>query len=322
MAITAPGKLSDFSGFLPAEISSPIFERAARMSVVQQLARKVPLGINGKSVPVITGRPSAGWVDEGAAKPATKGTRTLKTMTPKKLAAIVVNSMEVVRADPGGYVAGMKEELAEAFAIAFDYASLHNLGGDGTGTGPFTTYVDQATKVQEIGATTQANGGVFVDLKEAMADIVTDTDGTGRRYRLTGWAIDAVLEPVFWGQVDTTGRPIWTDLPQDATNGFLGTGVGNLLGRKAFIGEGVATPNLTSVVGYAGDWTQAAWGVVGGISYAVSDQATVTINGSLVSLWENNLVAIRAEAEYGFLVNDVDAFSKLTNIGNSPVTST
>lgn len=322
MAVTSATKTTDFSGFLPVEISTPIFERAARQSVVQQLARQIPLGMNGKAVPVITGRPAAGWVDEGAAKPATKGTRALKTMTPKKLACIVVNSAEVVRSDPAGYVSGMKNELAEAFAIAFDYASLHNLGGDGTGSGPFATYLDQATKVQEIGGTTQANGGVFIDLKEAMTDIVSDTDATGRRYRLTGWAIDSVLEPVFWGQVDTTGRPIWTDLPQDAVNGFLGTGVGNLLGRKAFIGEGVATPNLTTVVGYGGDWSQAAWGVVGGITYDVSDQATVTINGSLVSLWENNLIAIRAEAEYGFLVNDVDAFTKLTNIGNVPITST
>ena len=53
----------------------------------------------------------------------------------------------------------------------------------------------------------------------------------------------------------------------------------------------------------------------------MSTEASVTINGSLTSLWEKNLVAIRAEAEYGFVVNDVDAFTKLTNIGNSPVTS-
>lgn len=322
MAITAPTKTTDFSGFLPAEISAPIFERAARQSVVMQLARQVRLGFNGVSVSVVTGRPAANWVAEGVAKPATKGTRALKTMAPKKLAAIVVDSMETVRADPGGYVSGMRNELAEAFAIAFDYASLHNLGGDGTGTGPFSTYIDQTTKVQEIGGTTQANGGVFIDLKEAMTDIVSDVDPTGRRFRLTGWAIDSVLEPVFWGQVDTTGRPIWVDIPQDQASGFLGEGVGNLLGRKAYIGEGVATPNLTSVVGYGGDWSQAAWGVVGtGIEYSISDQATVTINGALVSLWENNLVAIRAEAEYGFLVNDVDGFTKLTNIGNVPITS-
>ena len=42
-------------------------------------------------------------------------------------------------------------------------------------------------------------------------------------------------------------------------------------------------------------------------------QATVTINSELVSLWENNLVAIRAEAEYGFLMNQANAFVKLTN---------
>ena len=37
------------------------------------------------------------------------------------------------------------------------------------------------------------------------------------------------------------------------------------------------------------------------------------INGALVSLWEKNLLAVRAEAEYGFLVNDVDAFVTYIN---------
>ena len=45
--------------------------------------------------------------------------------------------------------------------------------------------------------------------------------------------------------------------------------------------------------------------------------ATVTINGSLTSLWENNLVAILAEAEFGWVVNDTDAFVRLTNASGS-----
>jgi hypothetical protein len=45
----------------------------------------------------------------------------------------------------------------------------------------------------------------------------------------------------------------------------------------------------------------------------VTTQAAVTINGALVSLWENNLVGILMEAEYGWLVNDVNAFVKFTN---------
>ncbi len=313
MAITAATLTSDFSGFLPAEISAPIFEKAAQESVVQRLVPQYPVGGNGVSVPVITGRPTASWVSEGAIKPATSGAMTLKSLTPKKLAAILVVSEEVVRANPGNYVAVMRNELASAFAVAFDRAALHDEGPDGTaGGGPFATYLDQTMKSQEIGATSVANGGVFVDLVEAMRDVVSDTDDTGRRYQLNGWALDSVLEPALWGAVDTAGRPIWTDVASGLAGSPL-TGSGRLLGRQSFMGEGVSTFNQTSVVGYGGDFTQAAWGVVGGISYSVSNQATVTIDGELVSLWENNLVAIRAEAEYGFLLNDAASIVKFTN---------
>jgi HK97 family phage major capsid protein len=314
MAITAASKTSDFSGFLPATIAGPIFERAARMSVVQQLVRQVPLGANGVSVPVVTGRPVANWVAEGATKPATQGTMTLKTMTPQKLAAIVVMSAEVVRADPGGYVSNIRGQLAEAFAIAFDYGALHNLGGDGTGTGPFSTYIDQTTRSAELGATSVANGGVYVDLVEAVDELINASDASGRRYRATGFALDSIMETRLRRAVDTTGQPIWVNLPNNNENSVLVNG--NLLDRRSFMGEGVANASKT-IVGYVGDWSQAAWGVVGGISYDVSDQATVTVNGSLTSLWENNLVAVRAEAEYGFLVNDTGAFVQLRNDSGS-----
>lgn len=321
MAVTAATKTSDFSGFLPAHEAGPIFERAARQSVVQQLVPQIPLGINGESIPVVTGRPAAGWVDEGGLKPASSGSLALKSMVPKKLTSILIVSAEVVRANPGGYINTMKNSLAESFAIAFDRAALHDEGPDGTASGgPFSTYIDQTSKVQEIGATSVANGGIHTDLVEAMKDIVSDVDASGRRYRLNGWALDSVLEPLLWGAVDTTGKPLYTELPVNAESDALGN-AGRLLGRRSFLGEGVASANLTSVVGYGGDFTQAAWGVVGGISYRVSTEAAVTINGTLTSLFEHNLVAILAEAEYGFLMNDADAFTKLTNVGNSPVTS-
>lgn len=321
MAITAATKTTDFSGFLPAHIAAPIFERAARQSVFQSLIQRIPLGANGESIPYVTGRPTAGWVGEGVAKPASAGALALKSMTPKKIAAILVVSAEVVRANPGNYIETMREALAESFAISFDRAVAHDEGPDGTaGGGPFATYLDQSTKTSEIGTTTVANGGIYVDFVEAMRKLVSDTDASGRRYQLTGWALDNVLEPSLWGAVDTTGRPIWTELPQDLNAPAINR-AGRLLSRKSFMGEGVSSINQTSVVGYAGDFDQAAWGVVGGISYDVSTEATVTINGSLTSLWENNLMAIRAEAEYGFLLNDADAIVKLTNVGNSPVTS-
>lgn len=298
MAITAATRTSDFSGFLTREQSAPIFEQAARESVVQRLARQVPLGINGQSIPVVTGKVSAGWVAEGAQKPASSGTVALKTIDPKKLAAIAVVSAEVVRANPAGYMDLLRPQIAEAFATAFDAAALH-----GTSS-PFTTNLDTGSSTQEFTGTTPAFTAVYDDLNAGFATLVN----AGKK--VTGWAFDSRMEPVFNGTKDTAGRPLWIDSPTVDQAGPIREG--RLFGRPAFTGDGIyaATPKI---YGYAGDWTQVAWGVVGGISYRVSTEAAVTINGALVSLFENNLVAILAEAEYGFLVNDAASFVKFTN---------
>lgn len=298
MAITAATTTSDFSGFLNREQSAAIFERAARSSAVQQLSPQIQLGAAGQSIPVVTGKLTAGWVAEGAQKPASKGALALKNMDPKKLAVISVVSAEVVRANPGNYMNIVRNQVGDAFATAFDAAALH-----GTAT-PFSTYVAQTTKTVELGTTAQAAGGIHGDINAGLKLLVDD----GKR--LSGFALDDRFEPLLNGAVDAGGRPIYIDSP--VVDNAAPFRQGRLLGRSAFIGEGVY--NATgSVLGFGGDWSQTAWGAVGGISYKVSTEATVTINGELVSLFENNLVAILAEAEYGWLVNDTAAFVEYTN---------
>jgi len=310
MAITAASMTSDFSGFLSPEMSAPIFEEAAKASVVQRLTRQVPLGANGRSIPVVTGRMSAGWVAEGAQKPASEGALDLKTMTPQKIAAIAVVSAEVVRANPGGYMNLIRSQIAEAFALAFDLAALYDKGpSGGAGGGPFSTWIAQTTKAVELGTTSQANGGIHGDIVAGLSLLVND----GKK--LTGFALDDTMEPMLLSAVDTTGRPIYVDTPLDETT--TAARPGRLIGRPSFMGEGVAedvpgTASTTYTVGFGGNWSQAVWGVVGGITYDVSTEATVTINGSLTSLFENNLVAVRAEAEYGWLVNDPESFVEYT----------
>jgi HK97 family phage major capsid protein len=298
VTISNPTKLSDFSGFLSREQSQSIFERASRSSVVQSLAQEIPLGGNGKSIPVVTGKLSAGWVAEGAKKPASEGALSLKNMDPKKIATIAVVSAEVVRANPGNYMELIRTQVGDAFASAFDAAALH-----GTST-PFSTHIAQSNKTVTMGTTAQSAGGAFGDINAGLSQLVND----GKR--LTGFALDDRFEPVLNGATDTSGRPIFIDSPLVDNAGPIRAG--RLLGRSSYIGEGVYDAT-SQVQAFGGDWTQAAWGVVGGISYKVSTEASVTINGSLVSLFENNLVAVLAEAEYGFLVNDVNAFVKYTN---------
>jgi len=298
MAITAATRNSDFSGFLNRDQSAAIFEQAAKVSVVQQLAQRVPLGINGQSIPVTTGKMSAGWVAEGAQKPASKGSMALKTIDPKKIAAIAVVSAEVVRANPGGYMDLLRPQIAEAFATAFDAAALY-----GTAS-PFSTNLATGSSTQEFTGTTPAFTAVYDDLNAGLSTLVN----AGKK--LTGWAFDNRFEPVLNGSKDGSNRPLFVESPFTETAGPVRQG--RLLGRNAFIGDGIYDAT-SKTYGFAGDWSQAVWGAVGGINYNVSTQATVTINGQLVSLWENNLVAILAEAEYGFLVNDPASFVKFTN---------
>jgi len=314
MAITAPRKTtdSDLAGFLSPDEAAGYFDEAAKVSVVQSLVRRVPLGINGETIPVVTSKMQAGWVAQGAQKPASQAGLGVKSLTPQKIAAIAVVSAEVVRANPGNYMALLRPQIAEAFANAFDLAAFYDRGPDGTaGGGPFATWLAQTTKVRALGTgntqegSAASAGGVHADIVAGLKLLVDD----GKR--LTGFAFDEVVEPTFLGSVDTTGRPLYIDTPLIETVAAAAR-PGRLIGRPSYMSDGVqdaqGAAGTDYTVGFGGDWTKAVWGAVGGISYDVSTQATVTINGTLTSLWENNLVAIRAEAEYGFLVADPESF--------------
>jgi HK97 family phage major capsid protein len=300
MAITAATSTTDFDGFLTPAESAPIFDDARRQSVFQQLIPQTPLGINGQKVPVVTTKPVANWVGEGGKKPATSMGMDLLFIEPKKLAAIAVLSSEVVRANPGNINGQLRPYLAEAFATAFDLAVGYDVGGDGTGTSPFENPLNSTTKSVELGTTTKANGGIHGDLVAGMKLLVDD----GKR--LSGFALDDRLEPTLWGAVDNNGRPLYAELPTDDVSQAIAR-PGRLLNRPSFMGEGVGNGTTRA---FGGNFQKAAWGVVGGISYRVSTEATVTINGALTSLWENNLVAVLAEAEYGYVNSDVESFVK------------
>lgn len=306
MAQTAATLTGDFSGFLKPADAAAYFDDARKSSVVMPLVRQVPLGINGEDIPVTTSKPTASWVSEGGKKPTTAGGKTLKSISPKKLAAISVVSAEVVRSNPGGYINDLRADIAEAFAVAFDAAVLH---GTSTPFGP-NSHIGATTKAVALGTSNAQAGGVFADVNAGLSLLVND----GKK--LTGFAFDDIAEPIFNASVDGNGRPLFIDSPTIETAATVRAG--RLLGRSTFMGEGVANGN---VVGFGGDWRKAVWGVVGGISYDVSTQATVTIDDELVSLWEHNLVAIRAEAEYGWLCNDTGAFVKFTDGGSSSSSS-
>lgn len=294
MAQTAATTTSAFGGFIKPNEAQNYFEKARYASSVMQLARQVALGASGEEIMMSTGKATAGWVSEGAKKPTTETSIGVKSFKPHKIAAISVVSAEVVRANPGNYMTILQDEIAQSFAEAFDAAALH-------GDGPFTNSVSDTTK--SVSLAPSAYDGVV----DALRVLAND------KKKLNGFAFDRIVEADFLSEKDGNGRPLFIDTPLENTASVITPG--RIIGRSAFLGDGIAKDD---VVGFAGDWSQLVWGTVGGIKFDVSTQASVTLGGELISLFENNLVAIRAEAEYGLLINDVESFTAITNEEDEP----
>jgi HK97 family phage major capsid protein len=302
-----------FSGYLDPVEAGPLYDQTAKTSLVQALARRIPMGATGVKFKDWSATIDASWVAEGQRKPVNKGQfeDTELVVVPHKIAVIFAESAEVVRANPRNYLQVMRRKVAEKFAEKFDDAVLR-----GTQT-PFGAYVDQTTK--EISLHPDAipapeDGGMYTVFNNVLAALVNDTDAQGKRYKLKSWLLDDSIEPLLNGALDNTGRPLFNDLALPLETNAV-TRQGRILGRPAVLTEDIATG---TTLGYAGDWSKIMWGPVGGISYDVSDQATLVINDEIVSLWQHNLVAVRCEAEFGVLVQDPEAFVRITNEDPTP----
>lgn len=297
MTVTAPILTgdSDYSDFLPASEAAAIFQGVTETSVVQRLARQVNLGYSGANIPVF-GDLDASWVSEGAAKPVNKQSLTNVVIKPKKIAVIVPLSMETYRANPANVVGQLTEGAVRAFAAAFDKAALFDVNN------PFDAALSDSDKSYELGTSATSAGGAYGDLIGAYNLLAQDD------YDLSGGAFWKGLLPQISGAVDNNGRPLYVGAGLNIGAGLV---EGNLLGVRSVFGKNV---HDSDNVGIMGDFQgKACWGVVGGIRYDVTNVGSATINGDLVSAFENNLVFVRLEAEYGFAVSDVNAFVLLTD---------
>lgn len=294
-----------FAGYLEPEQAKDYFAEAEKTSIVQQFAQKVPMGTTGQKIPHWTGDVSAQWIGEGDMKPITKGNMTSQVIAPHKIATIFVASAETVRANPANYLGTMRTKVATAFATAFDGAAL-----SGTDS-PFPTYLAQATKTVSLA---DPGGAGVSDLNAYDALAVNGLSllvNAGKKWTHT--LLDDVTEPILNGAKDGNGRPLFIESTYgEAASPFR---QGRVVARPTILSDHVKSG---TTVGYMGDFSKVIWGQVGGLSYDVSDQATLNLGTpdepNFVSLWQHNLVAVRVEAEYAFHCNDVQAFVKLTNV--------
>lgn len=274
---------------LPAQLSAEIWAGAQEESAVMRLAQPITLPGSGITVPVITGDPAADWVAETAEKPVSKSSFGFKQMTPYKIAVIELFSNEFRRDLPALY-AELVRRLPASIGKKFDETVFN-----GTAPGSNFDVLTNSTAVA-IGGT-----GTYGKLVTALETIAT-TDA-----ELTGWAISPQAEALLLKATDGNNRPLFIPNANDDR------AINNLLGARVERSRRVYKAGTPNVIGFAGDWAQARYGVVDGINIAISEEATINTGTELVNTWQRNMFAVRVEAEVGFVVRNAAAFVKLTD---------
>lgn len=278
---------------LPSDISAEIMQKTTEESAIMRLARRIDLPGRGVTIPVITGDPTAAWVSETAAKPVSNGTPATKLMSAYKIAVIETFSKEFVR-DAAGLYDALVQRLPAALAGVFDSTII------GATEAPSATNFDTfagCTKRSIL----NANNGTYTGLAAADADIAAH-GGV-----MNGLAFGAQGRGLLLTAVDTTGRPIFL---ASAAEGV----VDRVLGCPTYFNKNLykaASGANPAIVGIAGDWTQAMYGTVAGVEISVSDTASLTSGNTTINLWQQNMIAVRAEIEVGFRA-DTDCFNLLT----------
>ena len=279
---------------LPSVLSNEIIQKAQEESAIMRLARRIDLPGRGVTIPVITGDPQAAWVAETAAKPVSNGTPGTKLMQAFKIAVIETFSKEFAR-DAEALYNQMRERLPRALAGVFDATII------GAVQAPSQSNFDTFANCTAV-SIANANNGTYLGLVTADSNIA-QAGGV-----MNGVAMGAQGRSLLLSATDTTGRPIF--MPS-ANDGIVGRVVGSdvYFNKNLYVAGTSPAPNI---VGIAGDWTQALCGTVAGVEVSVSDTATLTVGDDTINLWQQNMLAVRAEIEVGFRA-DTACFNLLTD---------
>lgn len=267
---------------LPTELSSKIISKVQEGSAVMKLAQSMELPGLGATIPVITSDPEAAWVTETGLKPVSRPGLSTKNMQAYTLAVIVPFSNQFRDNLPALYNA-IVERLPKALAQKFDKTVFH-------GAAPGSNFDTFASATQQ-----PFGSDPYAALVAADADVAAHDGLTN------GYVISPAAKSKLLTAVDKNGRPLFV-------NSVAEGAIPMILGSKTY--QSKAAKNNT-VIGVAGDWTQAIYGIAKGLNLSISDQATLTDGDSTINLWQQNMFAVRAEIEVGF-VADTTVFNLLT----------
>ena len=285
---------------LPNEVSTEILQKTQEGSMVMQLARQIALPGRGAQIPIIASDPEAAWVSETGVKPVSNPTLDKKIMQAHKLAVIVPFSDEFAR-DAAALYDALIARLPGVLAKKFDNTVFF-----GPPAGTTLANFDNFSGVTGYALDT-ANKTAYDGLVAADAAISAQ-GGT-----VSGYAFSPQGRSVLLSAQDADKRPLFV-------NSVAEGAIARILGAPTYFGSAAykagtsaagTDPGTPDIVGFAGDWTHAMYGVVEGVKIDYSADATLTSGNTTINLFQQNMFAVRAEIEVGF-VAETNYFGALT----------
>lgn len=278
-------------GFVPVEQAKDIIALTTRGSSILRLSNVQSMESDTKQFRVMVDGPGAYWVGESDRIRTDKAQWIFPEIKAKKIAVIIPVTKEKINDTDINVFEEIKPHIAEAIAKALDAACLF-----GTGS-PFEKSIYSIAEDKSISLGT--NGGALdLDISDVMALVEVggeDVNGFTASYKLKN-----SLRKLRNANGDNLYVP-GVDQNQLYNNPI------------EFVRNGAW--DESKAIAIAGNWNYSIVGVRDEIEYQILKEATlqnVTMSdGKPLSLAENDMIAIKATARFGFLPVKENAFAML-----------
>lgn len=250
--------------------------------------RMVPFNIR---VPRQTGGGTSNWVGEGNAKPLTQQAFDAITLTYKKNAVISVITEELARFSSPSAELLIRDDLAAAVreGVDADFVDPDNAGSANVKPASITYGVTPAVS---NGGTSEAN--IRSDANTMLAEFVTNNKGPARGV----WIIPSVTAMRLSTMVTSLGAPAFPGITAEGGTFF---GLPVVTSQSSGLTNGSANGKIVILV----NAPEILLADDGQISIDISREASVQMDSApdnptsastvLVSLWQRNLIGIKAE---------------------------
>lgn len=285
------------TGKIPSEQGTLVLKEFMANSAVAQLAKYEEMTKPVKEFTYLADGPGAYWVGETEKIQTSKATWLTAKMEAKKLGVIIPVSKEFLKYSVSDFFAQMRPAIAEAFYKKFDQAALFGTGSPyAVGNSVFERITTSGNKLAK-GST----DNLYTDINGVLA-LLEDGD-----HDYNGLTTTKSFKKDLRGALDVDKRPIFNEPTGGTPSQVLGEPV-------SYVAKG--SFDATKALALAGDWDMARYGILEGIEYAVSTDATLTTikdaDGNDFNLYERDMFALRATMHIGFLTLKEDAFAALT----------